>query len=366
MLKNETGRTVLRVTGETVMICMMTSALLFSRSRADGTGTEMPDVLLLRNEVRSRGWITYAARTAKGDMDLFVCRPDGSKKRNITNTPDAKEGLPHFSPDGTRLLYRRIPRSERFDNSRHGEQGVLVLCRSDGAQPRVLGEEGSLPWASWSPDGRQLLCLSPKGFSVVDVESLKVIRTFPRKGFFQQPTWSPDGQWLVGVANSFGESWSIARMNIASGEALLVNKLDCCTPDWFPDSQSVIFSWRPPGQGVNKGCGWTQLWRNSVDGKAPQLVYAEDGRHVYGGHVSPDGKYVLFTGNIQEDGDPGSGGAPMGLMRLADAPIIGGASPALRAKYPAAKAGPVLTLPSGWEPCWTFSEAPAIAGEAKP
>jgi len=326
---------------------------------------EPSDVAALRTEVRDKGWIAYAARTEKGDMDLFVCRPDGRAVRNVTQTPDANEGLPRFSPDGSMLLFRRIPRSEKFDNNRHGEQGVVIIARSDGSQPKALGADGQYPWASWGPDGKQLLCLSPKGFSIVDVASGQAVRTFPRKGFFQQATWSPDGQWLVGVANSFGESWSIARMNIASGEALLVNKLDCCTPDWFPDHQNVVFSWRPPGQQINNGYGWTQLWRNRADGKEPSLIYGEDGRHVYGGHVSPDGQYVLFTGNLQEDGDPGSGGAPMGLMRLQDAPIVCGASPALRAKFPAAKASPVLRLPSGWEPCWTFSEAPAGAGEAK-
>src|SRR5713101_3965308 len=53
------------------------------------------------------------------------------------------------------------------------------------------------------------------------------------------------------------------------------------------------------------------------------------GAHVYGGHVSPDGRCVLFTGNVEEDGDPQHAGAPMGLMRLSDAPVIGGESKAL-------------------------------------
>ncbi len=49
----------------------------------------------------------------------------------------------------------------------------------------------------------------------------------------------------------------------------------------------------------------------------------------------------------------------MALMRLIDGPIIGGQSTELRALHPGAKSGPVLTLPAGWEPCWTFSESPA-------
>jgi Tol biopolymer transport system component len=160
----------------------------------------------------------------------------------------------------------------------------------------------------------------------------------------------------VGVANSFGASWSVAKLELATGEATPVHKVDCCTPDWFPDSRAIIFSWRPPKQKSNPGYGWTQLWRTDLDGKMPQLVYGEDGRHVYGGQVSPDGKYVLFTGNMQEDGDPGNAGAPMGLMRLSDGPIIEGASEALRTVHPQTQDGPVLVLPAGWEPHWTASE----------
>jgi Tol biopolymer transport system component len=155
-------------------------------------------------------------------------------------------------------------------------------------------------------------------------------------------------------------------MKIATGEVEAVNRVDCCTPDWFPDSRNVIFSWRPPGQKANKGYGWTQLWRAEADGKSRQLVYGEDGRHVYGGCVSPDGKFVLFTGNMEEDGDPGRAGAPMALMRLNDAPIIGGASPELRALHPDARSGPVLTLPAGWEPCWTSSEILGASARSLP
>jgi hypothetical protein len=75
--------------------------------------------------------------------------------------------------------------------------------------------------------------------------------------------------------------------------------------------------------------------------------------------VSPDGKYVLFTGNPKEDGDPQGAGAPMGLLRLKDAPIIGGDSPDLRRVHPKAGRGPVLVLPAGWEPSWTYDESPS-------
>jgi len=334
--------------------------------RVTGAASEssLEAVNRLAGEVRRLGWLLYGARSPHGDWDLFRCRPDGSEVHALTRTPEFNESSPQVSRDGRRLLYRRVKREEQFDNNRHGEQGALLVANSDGAYPQALGAEGELPWASWSPDGTRIASLSSKGIRFIDVATRQVGRTLERKGFFQQMTWSPDGQWLIGVANSYGTGWSIARMNAATGAAGAVNRVDCCTPDWFPDSKDVICSWRPPGQKANKGYGWTQLWMADAEGKSRRLVYGEDGRHVYGGHVSPDGKYVLFTGNLQEDGDPGNAGAPMALMRLSDAPIIGGESTELRALHPNSKDGPVLTLPTGWEPCWTFSELPGAAPSA--
>jgi Tol biopolymer transport system component len=346
-------------------------AVLSKAQQAAGNGkAQEATVSRLASEVRTRGWIVFCARSDKGDWDLFVCRPDGSAQRNLTSTPEYNEAAPQFSRDGRKLLYRRLGRHEAISGNNFGTQGELVLARADGADPVVLGKSGEHPWASWSPDGSQIACLSIKGVSFVELAGGRVVRTLPRKGFFQQLTWSPDGKWLVGVANAFGTSWSVARMDARSGEAQAVSRIDCCTPDWFPDSRQVIFSNRPPGQQENDGNGWTQLWMADPDGSARRLVYGEDGRHVYGGNVSPDGAYVTFTGNIREDGDPEHQGAPMGLLRLADAPIIGGTSKELRKLHPGARSGPVLVLPVGWEPCWTFAEiaapAPAPARGAEP
>jgi hypothetical protein len=204
-----------------------------------------------------------------------------------------------------------------------------------------------------------LATLSRHGIAIVDATTLKVRRTYPRRGFFQQLSWSPDGKNFGGVANSFGTGWSVARMGVDTGHVTPVHTVDCCTPDWFPDSRAVVFSWRPPGQKGNRGQGWTQLWRADVEGRDRQLIYGEDGRHIYGGHISPDGLYVILTGNPQEDGDPGNRGAPMNLVRLRDTPIIGGESSELRARHRHARSGPILDLPEGWEPCWTFGESPA-------
>ena len=63
------------------------------------------------------------------------------------------------------------------------------------------------------------------------------------------------------------------------------------------------------------------------EGKEHSLLYGEDGRHIYGGAVSPDGRYLLFTRSLT-DGNEDT--AVLSLMRFSDAPIIAAESKALR------------------------------------
>ena len=41
--------------------------------------------------------------------------------------------------------------------------------------------------------------------------------------------------------------------------------------------------------------GFAELWLASRDGGARLTLYAEENRHIYGGCLSPDGKYVIAT-----------------------------------------------------------------------
>jgi len=211
-------------------------------------------------------------------------------------------------------------------------------------------------------------CLTRAGIEIRDLATKNVVRKMDRNGIYQQLFWSPDGKWFTGPANRFGENWTVVRMNVETGDLNPVAKFQNCTPDWFPDSKRLIYSSRPANQEPADGgkaaqeiaqppkYGWTQLWMSDGDGQNRALVFGEDGRHVYGGNISPDGKYVLFT-RSRKDGDLET--STMGLMRLSDAPIINGESAFLRKLYPQAKPGPFVLLQAGWEPHWT---AASIAG----
>jgi len=194
--------------------------------------------------------------------------------------------------------------------------------------------------------------LTQKGIQVIDLETKKVIRELPREGIYQQLFWSPDGQWFCGVANA-RMMWTVVRMNAQTGERNVVHEFQSCTPDWFHDSKHIIYPCRPAGQ---KGYGFTQLWMSEGEGKDTRLIYGEDGFHIYGGALSPDDKYVLFTRCPQDGGGSEKSGAPICVMRMADAPAVAGASKDLRKVHPEAKDAFVLQLTEGWEPFWTYAE----------
>ncbi len=205
-----------------------------------------PRAAALAKEVRGLGWIAFGARSEKGDWDLFAMRPDGSDRRNLTNTPDYSEAAPRFSPDGRKLLYRRLARDKQIDGNRYGMQGSLVIANADGSNPQVWGADGEFPWASWSPDGTQIACLAPKGISIVDLATRQTVRTLDRKGIFQQLGWSPDGKSLAGVAN-IGEVWTIVRMDAVTGAVNPVHEYQNCTPHWFPAPRRRLRSTRKTG-----------------------------------------------------------------------------------------------------------------------
>lgn len=329
----------------------------------------------LAAEVRNKGWIVFSARTEKGDWDLFLMRPDGSRLSNITNTPKLNEMGGRFSPNGEKILYRQMPMEKEFAHDQWGSQGQLVIARSNGATPMSMGAPGEYPWASWGPDGKQIACLAKPEIQIYDLASKKLIRRMSRNGIYQQFFWSPDGKWFCGPANYSGEKWTVVRMDALTGEVNPVSSFQNCTADWFPDSNQLIFSYRPANQEIVDGgkmaasvgerpdAGWTQLWRADGGGKKRTLVYGEDGRHIYCGAISPDGKYVLFTRSPKDAIGLKNNGAPIGLMRLTDAPVIRGASIALRRLVPHSNEGPVVDLPAGWEPHWTAAKVEVPGGK---
>ncbi len=314
------------------------------------------DVQKLTSEIEKKGWIVYCARSDNETWDLFASRPDGSNTRNITNTPDYEEAGPMFSRDNQQLLFRRLKKGTTINHDLWGFEGQLMIASADGSNAKPIGADKEYAWASWSPDGKSILCLTRKDIQIIDLSTMEIKRTIPRNGIYQQLFWSPNGKWFTGTGNISGKQWCVVRMDAESGQINPIITFQSCTPDWGPDSNHIIFSSRPANQSASNSYGWSQLYLADGEGKQIDLIYGEDGSHIYGGTLAPDSAYALFTKCAADGGGAEQSGAPMCIMRMSDSPAITGESPYLQEHYPNAKNAPILTLSNGWEPIWTYAE----------
>jgi Tol biopolymer transport system component len=93
----------------------------------------------------NNGKIVYMSSSEGAYYDIFVMNVDGSEKSNLTNTSDAMEASPAWSPDGSRIAYSR--------------NGDLWVMDADGSGQRRLTttpapETEGHP--AWSPDGSKI------------------------------------------------------------------------------------------------------------------------------------------------------------------------------------------------------------------
>ena len=132
--------------------------------------------------------------------DIYIMNADGSHPRRLT-TAAGYDGGPFFSPDGSRLCWRRF--------TPNGAIAEIWTMNTDGSDPRQLTRLGAMSWAPfYHPSGEYLVFTTNRhGFAnfelyLVDVEG----RSAPQRvsytqGFDGLPVFTPDGQGLAWTTN---------------------------------------------------------------------------------------------------------------------------------------------------------------------
>jgi len=138
-------------------------------------------------------------------------RADGSGQRRLT-TVAGYDGGPFFTPDGTRIIWRR------FD-----EQGLIAdvfTMKLDGSDVKQLTDFGAMSWAPYvHPSGEYVLFASNKlgfeNFEVFMVDTAgtrEPVRVTYSDGFDGLPVPSPDGRQLA---------WTSSRSGGTAGQLFL-------------------------------------------------------------------------------------------------------------------------------------------------
>jgi tol-pal system beta propeller repeat protein TolB len=164
----------------------------------------------------------------EGDPEIYVMRADGTGERRITAFHQ-EDREPRWSPDGKWLT---------FISNREGRDRYY-LVRPDGTQLRTVSgaatklEEREL---AWSPDGQKVAFVErlPDAKSriwVARVEGGEPVALTDGKSLDDMPAWSPDGKYLVFVAERNGETDLWLMRADGTGQTRLTTAQGA---DWLP------------------------------------------------------------------------------------------------------------------------------------
>jgi len=119
------------------------------------------------------------------DPEIFVMNADGTDPVNLTNTDEAFDGLPEWSPDGSRIAFQSNRTGAGGDGA--GDTEVFVMD-ADGSNVVKVTRGGC---AAWSPDGSHLvICRDRHIYSIaVDGTDLKRLTDHPFEDAW--PAWRP-------------------------------------------------------------------------------------------------------------------------------------------------------------------------------
>lgn len=191
--------------------------------------------------------VVYASDRS-GNDDIWVVHADGSGARNLTDHP-ASDSHPNWSPDARRIVFC----STRGD----GQNDDIYVVDADGSHLRRLTDNG-LDWdtfPSFSPDGRRILVrrlmrvrgsegtLTNSEIMVMNADGTGAVNLTRHPWFDGWPSWSPDGR-RVAFSSNRSDPYQIYVMN-ADGSGLLRivdSPYTDVRPQWLPDGRGIIFN----------------------------------------------------------------------------------------------------------------------------
>ncbi len=182
--------------------------------------------------------LAYAAGKAT-HMRIFIRPVGGGRTIPLSDDREAFEYQPRWSPDGNQILYLT-------------PDGAFVASAIGGTSRKVVS--GQLSAAAWSPDGKQLLLARGPTLAVAQLDGSGEHALGTASDSLYSCDWSAKGVWIACVSgnvqsvvpgNTFGNiaPSAIVLAPTAGGSFIEVTKLDRLnqSPVWSPDGRQLYF-----------------------------------------------------------------------------------------------------------------------------
>jgi TolB protein len=221
---------------------------------------------------------------AAGVPDIAV-RTGAGVERLTRN--DWYEGLPAWSPDGTRIAYV---------SARHRDADIWVMNAHGSGARRVAGARYSDDlYPAWSPDGK-LIAFARYGRGSGHVYVMRADGTGLRRltdtaaGVDNtMPRFSPDGRHIVLASTRRSGAHELVRVRASDGggATFLTRGGNTLAPDYSPDGRRLVF--------ITYIDSSATLWTMNADGGDRRVLTRHAGRTLSLPRFSPDGRFVLYT-----------------------------------------------------------------------
>jgi eukaryotic-like serine/threonine-protein kinase len=222
-----------------------------------------------------------------GRMRLYVRQLDGGTPVPVVRDAGGFQRLPHWSPDGTRLLFR-------------SDRGIEITPALGGTPRILVPVVGALP-GPISSDGREFLYALHDSLYVRPLEAGQprfIVASFELHSF----AWSPDDRWIVYVSGN-GSFIADAFLGNLAPSGIWVLPAAGGTPRRVTDERSLNVSpvWAPDGRTlfyVSNRDGGRDVYAVAVTGSGRPAGRAErltTGANAHGISLAANGRMLAYS-----------------------------------------------------------------------